>query len=110
MSAVTEVDLKLDTGEDSEAVYDTAPLQIMRVRLGPGEELPRHRANSNVLIMPLQGTVAVQESDGLVHPAERGHALSVDRGTRMVVSNTGEALAVFLVLKAPHPKAVSGDG
>ncbi len=109
MSAVTEVDLKLNSGDDREAVFDTEPIQIMRIRLEPGDSLPRHRANSNVLLVPLEGTVSVQEDDGLFHNASPGHALKVEYRTPMLVSNAGDEPLTFLVLKTPHPKVIARE-
>jgi quercetin dioxygenase-like cupin family protein len=103
MPRVEKVSLKLGEGPDRGCVFETDDLQVMRVRLGPGEALPHHNANSHVLLVPLAGTVRF-ETQGAQEKITVGEALSVPYGTPMDISNPAQAPAVFLVLKAPHPK------
>jgi quercetin dioxygenase-like cupin family protein len=79
----------------------------MRIRLAPGESLPPHNANSEVLLVPLVGAVRFASADR-VEDFAVGEALSVPYQTPMDVSNPGAEPAVFLVVKAPHPKTRVG--
>jgi quercetin dioxygenase-like cupin family protein len=110
MGAPEKVDLQLDSGPDKGPVYGTDPIQIMRIRLEPGDALPFHKANSNVLLMPLSGTLQFEEESGETHTVEYGEALSVEFMTPMLVSNGGDDLLTFLVLKTPHPKVMGDEG
>lgn len=110
MGAPNRIDLQLDSGPDKGSVYDTEPIQIMRIRLEPGEALPFHKANSNVLLVPLSGTLQFEEESGEEHQVEHGEALEVECMTPMLVSNAGDSLLTFLVLKTPHPKVISDEG
>ncbi len=106
METPKKIDLQLDSGPDRGAVYDTDPIQIMRIRLEPGEALPFHKANSNVLLVPLSGALKFEGESGEEHLVEHGEALQVEFMTPMLVSNAGEDLLTFLVLKTPHPKTM----
>jgi len=55
MAQVEKVDLQNQTGTDRTCVWETDHIQIMRIRLSPGEALPHHNSNSNVLLLPLAG-------------------------------------------------------
>jgi quercetin dioxygenase-like cupin family protein len=110
MGATKRIDLQLDSGPDKGPVYDTEPIQIMRVRLEPGDALPFHKANSNVLLVPISGTLKFEEGSGEEHLVEHGEALQVEYMTPMLVSNGGDDLLTFLVLKTPHPKVMSDEG
>lgn len=106
MSKLELVNLHLSDEADRQAVYETDDIQIMRIRLKGGEALPTHKANSNALLVPLQGAVTVRTEDGEV-TAQTGEAIPVTYDTKMDVSNQGQEPALFLVLKTPHPKRFS---
>ncbi len=108
MKPTAIVDLQLEAGSDRAPVYNTDEIQIMRIRLAPGESLPRHNANSNVLIVPLQGRVRVTQDNGDADEVAAGEALSVEFGMPMLVSNAGDEALTFLVLKTPHPRKMGG--
>jgi len=97
------VDLMLDSGPERGPVYETDDIQIMRIRLAPGDALPFHHANSNVLLVPLTGRLRFEEESGEAHEVAPGEGLSVAFETPMLVSNPGDKLLTFLVLKTPHP-------
>lgn len=103
MDKPRKVDLMLETGPERGPVYETDDIQIMRIRLQPGHALPYHKANSNVLLVPLSGTLRFEEESGAAHEVVPGEGLSVAFETPMLVSNPGDALLTFLVLKTPHP-------
>lgn len=104
MGAPKKIDLQLDSGPDRGSVYDTDPIQIMRIRLDACEALPFHKANSNVLLVPLTGTLKFENEEAGDFILQHGEALQVEFETPMLVSNAGEDLLTFLVLKTPHPK------
>ena len=110
MDTPKKIDLMLSSGPERGPVYETDPIQIMRIRLQPGEALPYHKANSNVLLVPLNGTLKFEEESGAEHIVEHGEALQVAFQTPMLVSNAGEDLLTFLVLKTPHPKEMGSEG
>jgi len=103
MSEIHLVDLQLTEGNDRTSVYETDDIQIMRVRLAPGEALPHHNSNSRVLLMPLEGAVCL-ESGETREAFGVGQALSVPFDTPMDVSNASDGPTTFLVLKTPHPR------
>jgi quercetin dioxygenase-like cupin family protein len=104
--ALALVDLEIAHGEDKQQAWSTDHLQIMRIRLAPGEALPHHRANSSALLLPLAGAVQVttEEQSEVAAP---GQAVAVDYQTPMDVSNAVDEATVFLVIKAPHPASLA---
>ena len=107
MADIRRVNLELWEGNDRGCAFETEHLQIMRIRLAAGEAVPHHNANSEVLLVPLAGTIRF-ESGETSETFGVGEALSVDYGTPMDVSNPGPERAAFLVVKAPHPKSLLG--
>ena len=103
MPELERVDLHLADAAERMCVWETEHLQIMRMRLGVGESLPPHNANSDVLLLPLEGTITFA-GEGRTETFGVGEALSVPYDTPMKVSNGGGPPALLLVLKAPHPK------
>lgn len=97
------VDFHLEDAAERMCVWETEHLQVMRMRLGVGESLPHHNANSDVLLVPVAGKITFA-TEGRTEAFGVGEALSVPYGTPMNVSNGGEAPARLLVFKAPHPK------
>lgn len=100
------VNLHLTDEADRQCVYETDEIQIMRIRLAPGDSLPAHNANANAVLVPLQGAVTIT-LDGVPTTARAGEGLSVPFQTLMQVSNQGHGPLTFLVLKTPHPKTLS---
>lgn len=103
MSDIHLVDLQLTAGNDRACVYETDDVQIMRVRLAPGEALPHHNSNSNVLLTPLEGAVRF-EGGKTTEVFGVGQGLSVPFDTPMDVSNGTDGATTFLVIKTPHPR------
>ncbi|MBP8954561.1 MAG: hypothetical protein KBI47_19345 [Armatimonadetes bacterium] len=102
MPEISLVDLHLTDAGDRMCAYETDDVQIMRVRLAAGEALPHHNSNSNVLLMPLTGSVTLV-TGGESWTAGAGSAISVPFDTPMDVS-AGDSPVTFLVIKTPHPK------
>lgn len=103
LSGVQHVNMHLTEGMARGCVHETDHLQVMRIRLAPGEALPHHRSNAQVLLVPLGGTISLETPVG-GGTIGVGEALSLPYDTPMDVSNAGEDTAVFLVIKTPHPK------
>ncbi len=103
MSDIQKVDLMRKDGSERMPVYETGDVQIMRIRLAPGDALPHHHANSNVLLAPVCGEITFAGEDKTVH-IKPGEGLSVPYDTPMLVSNTGTEPAVLMVIKTPHPQ------
>jgi quercetin dioxygenase-like cupin family protein len=89
------------------AVVDEEHLLLMQIALLPGQEVPLHKANSNVHIIVLQGEVQVF-LDGVVNRVGTGDLLPVAYGTPMRIRNDNSGNATFLVVKTPHPRAMEG--
>ena len=83
-------------------VVDEKHLLIMQIALKPGQSVPQHNANSNVHLLILRGAVTVS-LDGVDAQASEGVLLPVKYLTPMMIKNTGDTEATFLVLKTPNP-------
>jgi len=105
MANLDRVDLHLADGPERMCVWETENLQIMRMRLAVGDALPHHNSNSNVLLLPLQGTIKLVTPER-TEVFRTGEALSVPYDVPMDVSNGGKEPALLLVLKAPHPETI----
>lgn len=103
MPGIERIDLHLQDHGDRMCVWETDEVQIMRIRLAPGEALPRHNSNSHVVLLALAGQLKF-ETPGQTEVFGTGEALSVPFDTQMDMSNAGEEPATFLVIKTPHPK------
>ena len=82
---------------------ETEELLVMQIALHPGQEVPRHRANSNVHLLVITGEIHL-ELAGEASIVKAGDLVPVDFQTPMRLWNTGEEDASFLVFKAPHPR------
>jgi quercetin dioxygenase-like cupin family protein len=107
MEKLALVNLHFGDEAERQAVYESDDLQVMRIRLNGNGELPRHAANSNVLIVPMHGVVTVETAAGEV-TAKVGEAIPVAVGTEMLVANRSMAATLILVLKTPHPRKLQG--
>ncbi|HHI30664.1 hypothetical protein B6U67_01525 [Methanosarcinales archaeon ex4484_138] len=78
-------------------------LQLNMICLEAGQEVPYHRANSNVSLMVAKGEGEL-ELAGEKEQLEHGKIYRVPFETRMrIVNNTDNRLS-FLVFKTPNPK------
>lgn len=77
-------------------------LLLMQIALHPGQSVPAHKANSNVHLLVEQGSLHVDLAGRLNH-LQTGDLLPVEYGTPMQISNSGNANAMFLVMKTPNP-------
>lgn len=91
------------------AVVDESHLLLMQIALLPGQEVPMHKANSNVHLIVLDGKVGLV-LDGVSVEVERGDLMPVAYGTPMRIINESGSGATFLVVKTPHPREMEGSG
>ncbi len=103
MPGVQAVDLHFSDGNDRTCVWETDHIQIMRIRLAVGEQLPHHDSNSHVLLLPMAGTIRLVTPEA-TEVFSVGESCSVPFETPMDVSNGGDEPAVLLVVKTPHPR------
>lgn len=89
------------------AVVDEEHLLLMQIALLPGQEVPLHKANSNVHLIVLEGEVQVI-LDGDPTRVGTGDMLPVAYGTPMRIRNDGAENSTFLVVKTPHPRVMEG--
>lgn len=83
-------------------VVETDELMVMQIALRPGQEVPLHRANSNVHLLVLMGTIRLQ-LDGEESLHQAGDLVPVVFRTPMRILNGGTEDVTFLVWKTPHP-------
>ncbi|MDY0296077.1 MAG: hypothetical protein RB296_02060 [Acidobacteriota bacterium] len=83
-------------------VVETDELMVMHIALRPGQEVPLHRANSNVHLLVLAGTIRLQ-LDGVESIHHAGELVPVVFQTPMRIQNDADSDVIFLVLKTPHP-------
>lgn len=91
-----------DKGLGKRKVFDDKHLQIMQIALKSGQSVPQHKANSYVHLLVLKGKVVV-DLDGADHKLKEGDLLPVDFQTPMLIKNSSDKDATFLVIKAPNP-------
>ena len=81
---------------------DVPEAQINLVCLAPKQEMPAHKANSNVRLMPLVGEITIV-LDGQAGKLQQHEMAEVDYGTFMQISNQTTENAAFMVIKTPNP-------
>ena len=89
-------------------VVDEPYLLINQVCLEPGQNVPEHRANSNVTLQVIsgEGTFSIGNEKVKAGP---GNLLRVPLNSSMSIQNESPERLVFLVIKTPHPDAVKKD-
>ena len=86
-----------------EKVIAEEPLQLMHMRLQPGEALPPHRANAALTMVVLAGTLSLQLGDQPVHSYPERTVLQIPYLSEMDVRNQQQYLLELLVIKTPPP-------
>ncbi len=82
---------------------DVPEAQINLVCLAPKQEMPAHKANSNVRLMPLVGEITIV-LDCQAGKLQQHEMAEVDYGTFMQISNQTTENAAFKVIKRkPQP-------
>ena len=80
-------------------------LQINQICLEPGQQVPRHNANSNVTLTVVRGEGTFQIGDEVAKMGT-GNLLRVPFQSSMSIRNESRERLVFLVFKAPHPETI----
>lgn len=83
-------------------LVDEKYLLVMQIALRPGQSVPQHNANSNVHLLVVRGDLTVN-LDGADNQVKEGDLLPVAFQTPMIINNTGNIDATFLVFKTPNP-------
>jgi quercetin dioxygenase-like cupin family protein/heme-degrading monooxygenase HmoA len=89
-------------------VVDEPYLLINQVCLEPGQNVPEHRANSNVTLHVLFGEGSFSIGKEKVK-AGQGNLLRIPLNSPMGIQNESQERLVFLVIKTPHPDAINKD-
>ncbi|NLG25812.1 MAG: hypothetical protein GX558_10680 [Clostridiales bacterium] len=79
-------------------------LHYMHMVFPMGEGLPEHRANSNVYMTVVRGTLSIGLDDQPVNAYKAGTLLKIPYQTKMNVRNLDQATLELIVVKAPAPK------
>jgi quercetin dioxygenase-like cupin family protein/heme-degrading monooxygenase HmoA len=89
-------------------LIDESHLLINQVCLEPGQNVPEHRANSNVTLHVIfgEGTFV---GCGETIKMGLGNLLRVPLNSPMSIRNESSERLVFLVIKTPHPDALKED-
>ena len=77
-------------------------LQINQVCLEPGQQVPQHNANSNVILTVIHGEGTFQVG-GEVTKMGAGKLLRVPFQSPMSIKNESKERLAFLVIKTPNP-------
>ena len=89
-----------------EIIVDESAVMINHVILPEGDALPIHRANSNVYMILIKGSVSLALDDGDTRAYSAGSIISIPFGTKMDVQNSGGDPLEFFIVKAPGPKSL----
>jgi quercetin dioxygenase-like cupin family protein len=87
-------------------LVDEKHLLVMQAALKPGQQVPKHNANSNVHLLIMEGQITVT-LDGKDTLATKGDLLPVAFRTPMSIRNTSSDNASFLILKSPNPSEMA---
>ncbi|MBN3039525.1 MAG: hypothetical protein JW867_00180 [Candidatus Omnitrophica bacterium] len=83
-------------------VTDEQHLLVMQIALKPGQSVPEHKANSNVHLLVVRGSLNVNLNSA-DYQVKEGDFLPVTYQTAMTIKNIGIDDATFLVFKTPNP-------
>jgi len=83
-------------------LIDEKYLQINQVCLEPGQQVPHHNANSNVILTVVYGEGTFQVGCEIAKMGP-GKLLRVPFQSPMSIKNESKERLAFLVIKAPHP-------
>jgi quercetin dioxygenase-like cupin family protein len=91
-------------GVDVRHLYGIPPVMVSQITLQPGEVVKPHKAPVDAFFYVLEGTVTV-EIEGESAAAARDTLIPSIAGGLHSIRNEGDAVARFLVVKTPNPKA-----
>jgi quercetin dioxygenase-like cupin family protein len=89
-------------------IIDEPYLLMNQVCLEAGQNVPEHKANSNVTLQVVagEGTFSVDKEKVKIG---QGNLLRVPLNSSMSIQNESPERLVFLVIKTPHPDAMKKD-
>jgi quercetin dioxygenase-like cupin family protein len=87
-------------------LVDEKHLLVMQVGLKPAQQVPEHRANSNVHLLVVEGQITVTLA-GQDVVAAKGALVPVAFKTLMSIRNASQENASFLILKTPNPSEMT---
>lgn len=87
-------------------LVDEKYLLVMQVALKPAQQVPEHRANSNVHLLVVEGQITVTLA-GQDLVAAKGALVPVAFKTLMSIRNASKDNASFLILKTPNPSEMT---
>ncbi len=87
-----------------EKLIDDDPVNINHIVLPKGEKVPDHRANSYVHMIVVRGTLTLVLGEQEAHHYSRGNVVHIPFDTPMKVSNQGDEVCEFFVVKTPTPR------
>lgn len=96
----------VDKGPGKRVLIDEEHLFLRQLVLGPGDSIPRHRADSNVYLLLLEGQISL-EVDKEEKALLKGSLFPVRRGDSMRFGNFSKEEALLLIFKAPNPRKAS---
>lgn len=88
-----------------EKIIQNEYVNINHVVLRKGESLPQHEANSHVNLIVTRGDITLALGDQEAHAYPAGSIVSAPYGTPMNVSNQGDEVLEFFIVKAPGPES-----
>lgn len=101
------IDIPYSDGQmGNRRLIDEQHLLIMQVALKPGQQVPEHKANSNVHLLVVEGQITLN-LNGKESVAAKGALVPVAFKTLMNIRNTATENASFLVLKTPNPSEMT---
>lgn len=87
-------------------LVDEKHLLVMQVALKPAQQVPEHKANSNVHLLVVEGQITVTLA-GQELLAAKGALVPVAFKTLMSIRNASTENASFLILKTPNPSEMT---
>ena len=90
-----------------EKLIDDENLAINHIVLAQGDYVPEHFSNSNVYLLIIRGTMTLQLQNQEKHYYQAGTIINLPYHIKMNISNEGEELLEFFVVKAPNPRYFS---
>lgn len=92
-----------EEGMGKRKLVDEDYLLVMQATLKPGQMVPQHNADSNVRLLIIKGEVVVDLTGEKIKASE-GDIVPVAPGSPMNIANQSDTNAMFLIIKAPHPR------
>lgn len=87
-----------------ERIIDDDNIHLNHMVLTKGTGLPEHYSNSNVYMVIIRGTMALQLNDQEPNQYHAGDIINIPYNTKMNVNNVDEEVVEFFVVKSPNPK------